>query len=206
VDFAWVSTYPYVHVSKRGWAKLLAVPLNRGRPYYSAYLIVPAADTQTRSILDLRGKIFAYADPYSFSGCLLPRYQLQQAGVVADDFFRKTFFTHAHSGVVAAVAAKLAQGGSVDGFVWDSLARLQPELTGATRIVAKSEEFAFPPMVTVAGVPEPTAKAMQQALLEMPTDPDGRTALRLLGIDGFVAGDPAMYKPVAAIMQAAGEL
>ncbi|HTZ00466.1 MAG TPA: PhnD/SsuA/transferrin family substrate-binding protein, partial [Rhodocyclaceae bacterium] len=198
------STYPYVYVSKRGQAQLLAVPLFHGRPYYSGYLIVPASDTHSKSILDLRGKIFAYADPYSFSGWLLPRYQLQRAGESPDHFFRKTFFTHAHSGVIAAVAAKLALGGAVDGFVWESLARQQPELTNATRVVAKSEEFAFPPVIAVAGVSEETAKALQRVLLGMAGDPEGQAALRLLGIDGFVVGDPAMYKSVVAIMQAMG--
>ena len=62
VDFAWVCDYPYVMLKQE--VRLLAVAMNNDKPTYRSYLIVPNRDTQTRSVLDLKGGVFAYADPY----------------------------------------------------------------------------------------------------------------------------------------------
>ena len=105
-------------------------------------------------MLDLRGKIYAYSDPDSNSGWLVPQAPLQRSGNDRATFFRKTFFTYAHRRVVDAVAAGVAQGGSVDGYVWDTLQKLHPELTQKTRVAHRSMEFGFPPLVARANLPD----------------------------------------------------
>jgi phosphonate transport system substrate-binding protein len=103
LDFAWICDYPYVHL--RGQVRLLAVPLNQHKPLYRSYFIVPVADDKTSSLLQLKGKVFAYADPYSNTGYLVPRYQLKLAGKDPENFFARTFFTWSHRKVIDAVAA-----------------------------------------------------------------------------------------------------
>lgn len=201
IDFAWVSAYPFVYLQQHAHLRLLATPLFHGRPFFRAYLIVPAADTQTRDLLALKGKFFAYADPYSHTGYLVPRYQLQQAGEDSTNFFAKTFFTGGHKKVVQAVASGLADAGSVDSFVWDTLAIVEPELTAATRIVAQSAEYGFPPLVAGRKVKTADFDAMRAVLLGMAADPQGTLLLGQLNIDGFVAGDPGWYAEVARMMR-----
>ncbi|MFN3398550.1 MAG: PhnD/SsuA/transferrin family substrate-binding protein, partial [Sulfurimicrobium sp.] len=94
LDFAWVCDYPYVSMGDQ--VRLLAVPVNQGKPIYRSYLIVPAKDTHTRSIEDLKGAVFAYADPLSNTGYLAPRFEIKQAGYDPATFFRRTFFTWSH--------------------------------------------------------------------------------------------------------------
>jgi phosphonate transport system substrate-binding protein len=206
LDFAWVSTSPYVYLQQKRYASLLATPLYRGRPYYRAYLIVPSSDVQTTSLLQLEGKVFAYADLYSNTGYLVPRYQLRQAGRDENHFFRKTFFTWSHRKVIMAVAEGLADGGSIDSFVWDTLAVIRPELTSRTRIVAKSEEYGFPPIVANASMSRQESAAMRGALLEMSGDADGRVLLKRLNIDGFISGDARLYDRVVKLQRVFGEL
>ena len=57
LDGGWVCSAPYVRY--KSLQRLLAVPVWQGEPFYQSYLIVPKVDTTTRSIADLRGKIFA---------------------------------------------------------------------------------------------------------------------------------------------------
>lgn len=199
VDFAWICDYPFVFF--KGQAKLLAVPLYQGRPYYHSYLIVPARDQRTTSITQLKDAVFAYADPYSNTGYLNPRFELRQAGHDPSQFFRKTFFTWSHRKTVEAVASGLAQGGAVSSHVWDTLARVKPELTAATRIVATSEEFGFPPFVARTGIGSEAFHDLQQVLLAMSEDEEGRRLLRNLNLDGFTAGDVALYDRVGAMMR-----
>ena len=202
IDFAWVSAYPYVYLEDKRLARLLVTPLYQGRPYYCAYLIVPTSDLKTKSLLQLKGKIFAYADPYSNSGYLVPRYQLQQAGEDPSRFFRKTFFTWGHRRIVEAVAQGLADAGSLDSFVWDTLSIIQPDLTHQTRIVAKSPEYGFPPIVVHRTVNGADSAALQQALLNMSNDPEGAQLLKRLSLSGFAPGDAKLYDDVRKMMRA----
>jgi phosphonate transport system substrate-binding protein len=198
LDFAWVCGYPFVR--NRAAMRLLAVPLYRGRPVYQSYLIVPATDTRTRGFPDLRGRIFAYSDPNSNSGFLVPTYELLRAGEDPSTFYRKTFFTWGHRKVVQAVAAGLAQGGAVDGYVWETLALTEPGLTGRTRVVRKSDEYGFPPLVARASIDERDFRAFQAVLVEMSGDPQGRPLLRQLNLDGFAREDTQVFDGIAQVV------
>jgi phosphonate transport system substrate-binding protein len=195
LDFAWICGYPYV--MHRRHLRLCAVPLWRGRPYYQSYIIVPADDARTRSIYDLRGKVFAYSDPDSNSGCLFPRYLLTMRGENPATFFSHTFFTLAHRKVVEAVGAALADGGAVDGYVWETLAELRPEFTRATRVVERSGDMGHTPFVARANIPSAEFARFQGVLLGMRTEPRGAELLRELNLDGFVAGNPSLYDGIA---------
>lgn len=197
LDFAWLCGYPYVR--NRRSMKLLAVPLYRGEPLYRSYLIVPARDTTSHSILDLRGKVFAYSDPDSNSGWLVPVHSLMRLREVPTTFFARSFFTWGHRKVVDAVGVGLAQGGAVDGYVWDTLAQLHPELTARTRIAEISRPFGFPPFVARVGIGDGDFSAMQSVLIRMAADAEGRALLGRLNIDGFTAGSPALYDGVQAM-------
>jgi phosphonate transport system substrate-binding protein len=203
IEFAWISDYPYVLVRKQ--VLLLAVPIYKGKPSYSAYLIVPASDKRTTSLLQLKGTVFAYADPSSHSGYLVPRHDLTLAGENPNTFFRKTFFAWSHANLVKTVAMGLADGASVDAYIWDSLQKIEPELAAQTRIVSRSGEFAFPPIVASRGVSAEDSRALQKILMGMAADPAGLQLLRQFNLDGFTLGEPQMYDPVEKMMHTAGD-
>jgi phosphonate transport system substrate-binding protein len=48
LDYAWVTDYPDFHLKKE--IRLLAIPLFKGRPYFTSYLIVPAQDDKTKNL------------------------------------------------------------------------------------------------------------------------------------------------------------
>ncbi len=201
LDYAWVSTYPYVYAADEGLARLLVVPIYKGRPLYRGYLIVPSTDTRTTSLTQLQGQVFAYADPYSHTGFILPRYMLRAAGFDPNHFFRRTYFTWSHRKAVEAVANGFAAGASVDSFVWDTLAVIQPELTRRTRIVSRSPEYGFPPLIANRSVGRADFAEMQRVLIGMAADPAGSALLRRLNLDGFEVGDPSLYREVDRMMK-----
>lgn len=203
LDFAWVCDYPYIYL--KDLVRLLAVPLNQGRPYYRSYLIVGAGDTVRSSMRDLKGAVFAYSDPYSNTGYLSPRYQVRELGEDPATFFKKTFFTWSHRKAVEAVATGLAQGAAIDSFVWDTLHRTRPSLTAKTRVIDKSPEYGFPPFVAHRAVSAQDFEAMQRTLIGMKDDLTGKMLLDRLNIDGFVPGSKSMYDDVAKMMRAFGE-
>jgi phosphonate transport system substrate-binding protein len=202
IDAAWVCGFPYMRFHDR--MRLLAVPTYQGKPLYRSYVIVPSSDTKTNSILDLRGKIYAFSDPDSNSGWLVPQAELERGRNDRATFFRKTFFTYAHRRVVDAVASEVAQGGSVDGYVWDTLQILHPELTQKTRIATKSQEFGFPPFVTRANLPEAEFRQLQDVLVRMQGEQSGLALLHKLNLDGFQPGSDQLFAGIAANMHLLG--
>lgn len=203
LDFAWVCAYPYVYLRQQ--LRLVAVPLYLSQPYYRAYLIVSKKNRQVQGLSQLRGKVFGYADPYSLTGHLVPRYELRRMGENPETFFSKTFFTYSHRKLIEAVAVGLAQGASVDGYVYDSLNTLKPEITGLTYPVSKSRQFGFPPFVARNGVTEADFAAVQSMLIGMRGDAQGSALLQDLNLNGFIHGLPSLYDDVADMMRAFGE-
>lgn len=203
LEFAWICGLPYV--ANRARLELTAAPLYQGKPLYRAYLIVPARDTETNTLTDLRGRVFAYADPDSNSGFLVPRYELVRQGIDPDTFFRMTFFTSGHRNAIEAVSVGLAEGAYVDGYIWESMQRFNPEITRRTRVVVRSQEFGFPPLVAGPAAPAALNGRMRDVLLGMGSDPAAASLLDRLNLDGFAAGDPSAYREIADMARAVAE-
>lgn len=195
LDFAWLCGYPYV--MHRSEFRLLATPVYRGQPLYQSYLLVPARDTLTRDIAGLKGKVFAYSDPNSNSGYLVAQNAIARLGEPSGRFFRKTFFTGSHRGVIEAVARGLAAGGVVDGYVYEALAALEPKLIERTRIVERSPLYGFPPFVVHRRVPPALAAEFQQVLLAMNRSLPGQALLNTLRLDGFAVAEERHYDEIA---------
>ncbi|MGV7240272.1 substrate-binding domain-containing protein [Caballeronia sp. M23-90] len=198
LDLAWVCGYPYVtHADKM---KLLAVPQYQGKPLYRSYLLVPASDTSTTSIAALGGRVFAYSDPQSNSGYLVPRTELIRMGLDPRRFFSKTFFTFAHRKVVEAVASGLASAGEIDGYIFDTLVKQVPDSTIGVRIAWRSPQYGFPPIVTRRNLAGDMFSSLQTALISMNADAAGRDVLQQLNLDRFIAGDDSLFDGVRGLV------
>jgi phosphonate transport system substrate-binding protein len=196
---AWICGYPLVQHADE--LALVAVPLWDGRPLYRSYLIA-AADRQAAGIDGLRGDIHAFSDPNSNSGFLVTAALLAERKLRPEQFFRRTFYTYGHRNVIRAVASGLAQSGSVDGYVWEVVTVLEPNLRARTRIVRQSELLGFPPVACLASrMRDEDVASLQHALLSMAVDDDGKDILGLLRLDGFAEEPMSLFDPIAAKMR-----
>lgn len=196
LDAAWICGYPFVQY--RDQLELVAVPEWNSRPLYQSYLIV-SADRDAQGLDDLAGDIHAFSDPDSNSGYLVTRTLLHERGLDPETFFRKTMFTYGHRNVIRAVASGLAQSGSVDGYVWEVMREIEPDLVTRTSPLRKSEWLGFPPIATsraLAGTER--IEALTAALLSMADKPRGRRVLDMLRLTGFTATDPSVFDGIAA--------
>jgi phosphonate transport system substrate-binding protein len=200
LDFAWICGFPFV--VHRDRLLLVAVPLNGGEPLYRSYLIVPADDTTTETFTDLAGTVFAYSDPDSNSGYLAPNFQMLQSGIDPETFFRRSFFTWSHQDVIRAVSEGVARAGAVDGYVWDTLAQLDPELTARTRVAWRSPQYGFPPVVARAEQDPILVERLRAALLDMAEHPTGREVLEQLNLDGFSVEGNNLFDSIAVMARA----
>nr|WP_245319261.1 PhnD/SsuA/transferrin family substrate-binding protein [Consotaella salsifontis] len=196
LDAAWICGYPFVEAQAQ--LQLVAVPIWRGRPLYRSYIIVGADHAPAADIADLRGDIHAFSDPDSNSGWLVTNALLAERELRAETFFSRTFFTYGHRDVIRAVASGLADSGSVDGYVYEVISELEPDLTGRTRVLRRSEWLGFPPVAApLLPVSPRRLEVLKAALLGMPSDSDGAIILKTLRLDGFGREDASLFEPIA---------
>lgn len=202
LEAAWICGFPWV-VNKRE-LRGLSIPLYEGAPLYRSYLIVPAIDTKTRSIGDLAGKVFAFSDPDSNSGYLVPRTTMMKAGIDPDRHFSRTFFTWGHKNVVRAVADSLANGGAVDGYVWDTLGHFAPALVAKTRVAWRSALYGFPPLAVRGSLDADVETRLRVALFGMTDSKEGRALLAELNLTGFGPFRDQAFNSIAELVTLAG--
>lgn len=195
VDLAFLCSGPYAIFREQLGFQAIAAPVVGGEPFYRSYLIVPR-QSPASALEHLRGGIFAFTDPDSNTGHLVPRYWLAVRGQRPETFFRKTIFTYSHENSILSVARGLVDGAAVDGHPWEYFARTRPELTFAGRVILRSEPFGSPPLVASRTLPEPLRQRLQEIVLSMHADPEGARILHALGIERFVPPQEAWYDPI----------
>ena len=199
LDAAWLCGYPYLQHADL--LDLVAVPVWRGGPRYQSYLIVGTGD-EAANLTDLRGGTHAFSDPDSNSGYLVTATDLRRMGEQVESFFSRSIFTFGHRNVVRAVADGLVRSGSVDGYVWEALAVIEPDLTTRTRVIARSEWLGFPPVCarrdSLASEP---VRALQTALMSLSETEEGRVALSSLQLDGFQHATAGLFDGIAERMR-----
>ncbi len=196
LDAAWICGFPFIQYKDN--LSLVAVPEWNGKPLYQAYLIV-AGDRNVDSWRGIEGDIHAFSDPNSNSGYLVTRALLNENSLDLATFFRKTMFTYGHRNVIRAVASGLAQSGSVDGYVWEVMKAIEPELVDKTKVIRKSEWLGFPPIATSRqNADSDVITALRAALLVMNDHESGRKVLEMLRLTGFVKTGPELYDSIGA--------
>ncbi len=195
IDAAFVCSGPYVEGRREFGLELLVAPQAYGQTVYYAYIIV-ARDSPITRFEELKGRTFAFADPDSNTGRLVPEFMLAKMGETPDSFFSKHIFTYAHDKSIKAVAQGIVDGASVDSLIWDYADKLDPQFTSKTKIIRKSAPYAIPPVVVRPGLDGDLKKALQQVFLGAHADPEGKDILKHMMIDRFVEINDKAYDSI----------
>ena len=179
----------------------LVVPVVNGEKTYRSYLIVPSG-SPVASWNDLRQRSFAFTDPLSNSGRLVPLYVLLQMGEIPERFFKNFIFTYSHDKSIEAVASGLVDAAAVDSLVYDYLVRREPSIAANTRVVWRSPPYGINPLVVHPAMAPALRLQLETILVGMDQDRQGQEVLRILGVDAFVRPDAGAYDLVEAMMEA----
>lgn len=195
VDFAFVCSGPYTQGHDEFGMELLAAPLVHGEKVYHSYIIVHR-DSPLRSFDELKGHTFAFTDPRSNTGCLVPTYMLAQRGTTPQAFFKDSFFSGSHDNSIKAVAEHLSDGAAVDSLIWEFMRTINPGLTSQTRIIDKSPAYGIPPIVVHPDLDPALKQQLRAVFFSLDQDPQAKAILAKLQIDKFSAGDDPSYETV----------
>jgi phosphonate transport system substrate-binding protein len=200
IDLAFLCSGPYALDKERYGFELVATPEIHGSHFYQSYLIVNSKSSFS-SLADLKGKTFAFTDPDSNTGRLVPLFWLSSLKERPDTFFSNTIFTYSHDNSIQAVARGLVDGAAVDSLVWEYFHKRDPEITSSTRVIRQSEQFGIPPLVATINLPREVKEGVRNGLFTMHQDDEGRRILNQLMIDRFVEPDDRWYDSIRAMLK-----
>jgi phosphonate transport system substrate-binding protein len=195
IDLAFLCSGPYAAAKDNSTFELIATPEIDGSHFYQAYLIVNK-NSSFNSLDDLKGHTFAFTDPDSNTGRLVPLYWLAQMGEWPETFFRQVIYTYSHDNSIVAVAKGMVDGASVDGLVWDYFHKRNPDLTSFTRIIRKSDYYGIPPLVASNKLSGDEKRAVRDLLFSLHNHDEGKKILGQLMIDRFVEPQDNWYDSI----------
>ena len=184
VDFAYVCGATYVKAKENAQIEVLSLPYVQGSAtYYS--LSIARNDSRFDSLFDFQGAHYAFSDPRSNSGAIVPVYVLQKAGWDYRRFFGKVIYTYDHAESILAVAEGFVDGASVDSIVFDNFSNIYPQIAETIKVIDRFGPFTTTPIVVRQNLPAATRQTLQNAFSQMAHDPSGQAVLSRFGIDWF---------------------
>ncbi len=166
VDFARLGSTAYIAAVKDGVQIepiVAAIKGITGVPGYYGY-IVARADSDIESLGDLQGRSFAYVDPLSSSGYLIPAYALQVAGIEVGE----VFMSGSHEASVLAVWNGTVEAAAVAQIRYDSALEENGVPEGALRVVWQSDLIPNVPIVVQQGMDTELKALLRRLFLDMP--------------------------------------
>ncbi|NQT46180.1 MAG: phosphate/phosphite/phosphonate ABC transporter substrate-binding protein [Candidatus Omnitrophica bacterium] len=201
IDVAFVCGGPYVIGHDEFGLNLLAAPVVDGKSVYYSYIIV-AKDSRIEKFEELEDKTFAFMDPLSNTGKLIPSYMLHEIGRTPREFFKETLYTYSHDNSIKAVAHGIVEAAAVDSLIWEYKYKTGCEDTLQTRIIRVSEPYGIPPVVARPGMEEEMKTKIKDILLTMHDDDEGKEILGGMFIDRFADISDGSYDTIRDLRSA----
>lgn len=195
VTLAFVCTNPYVQGREDFGMELLVAPQVNGELSYYSFLIVDS-ELDVGSLQDLKGRTFAFSDPLSNTGRLVPLYQLALVDETPESFFSKSIFTYAHDSSIRAVADGIVDAAAVDSLVYDYLRITEPDVAAGVKVIEKWGPYGISPVVVNPNLDPQLKSQLRDIFLGMHEDQQGQQLLQQLMIDRFVVADDSIYDSV----------
>ncbi len=196
VHVAFICSGPYVKDHSKFGAELLVAPQSYGQPFYNAYIIVHK-DSSIKDMAGLKGKRFAFTDPKSNTGKIVPAYMIaKEFNATPEKFFGEVLYTRSHDKSVEAVAKKVVEGASIDSLIYDYAAKKNPVYTSQTKIIKRSPSYGIPPLVVRKEMDPVLKNKIKNILLNMHNDPEGKAILSGIMVDKFIVPKDSDYNSV----------
>lgn len=201
------ASYAKCWIVTRGGVEPLVGDVDQHDAFGYHSVIIVKTDSPYRSLDDLKGKKFAFADPNSTSGHQAPRYFLMEQGYDADSFFAATAFSGSHENSVMALL-----NGSFDAVAtwWRNDEYSNPKRMemkgmiepGQWRIIWKSPKLPSSPWAVPTHLPERMRHDVAEALFNMPTaDPKAWKALTMGKMKAFRRVSHEDYQPIVRMIE-----
>lgn len=209
-DVASLNTYGYMIAHKRFKTEARLTVIRAGESTYRSQIIT-RFNSGIKKLEDINGKRFAYVDPTSASGYLLPVKLLNDKGIKP----KQTVFAQRHDNVISMIYQGQVDAGAtyysppLKGEIQD--ARLlvlaqYPDVEKKIVQVALTDPIPNDPIVFRADLPEDMKFRIARALIDFVTTEQGRMALeKTFAVTGFKPATDKDYDSTRKMFELLGD-
>jgi phosphonate transport system substrate-binding protein len=208
VDAAGMGPFAYVIASNKGCAEILAVRgTQNGDPSTYKSVIATNGASGIKSLADLKARshelTFAFNDPASTSGHLVPRAELESIGIKPERDFKKVMFTTNHVVTALTVKAGKVDAAGMMARVIDILVAHGKLKQGELRVLWTSEPLPSEPIAVRPGLPADIKTKLQKAFFDLNKEDPALMAMlnaTVMAKDArYVAGSDKLFDPIREI-------
>lgn len=199
VDLAWFGPKSYVEASERAGAEAFVIEdtIDSGIGYNG--VIITPADSDIMTLEDARGRQFAFTDPNSTSGYLVPiTHFLLDLKEKPDDYFSQVIFSGTHEASILSIVNKNLEVAATNNVSINSAIEKGIASQDDFRILWESAVIPGSPMAYRDDLPQSLKDAIKAAFLSF-DDPEGLATLRL---NKYVEVDDATYDSIRDLNEA----
>ncbi|HWT81978.1 MAG TPA: phosphonate ABC transporter substrate-binding protein, partial [Candidatus Methylomirabilis sp.] len=208
-EMAHLGPKSYIEASTNNYANVEPVAqlqLSNGSLGYRSCLIVHA-DSDIFSPEDMAGKTFAFNDPNSTSGYLVPSaFFMMEMSVDPKKYFSKLTFSGSHEASILAVAAKKVDIASTNLPDLQQLTREGKVPRGGLRVIWVSKLIPNDPIVVRKDLPDGLKQAIQESLVTMKTRHPEAFVQAGAWVGAFVKADDSKYQIIRDLNDTAKKL
>ena len=189
IDMGILNALSYINISNKAGLTPLARRVMNNRGTYQSYIIVHK-DGNIKEYGDMKGKIFAFQDPYSTSSYLLPRIMLMNNGIDPDRDFKRALFISTHDSIIYAVLNWTADAGAVASYIYD---QTDVKIKEKIKVLDKSDPVPLGPMVIRRDLGEELAYKIKKIMLGLDQSEEGKKALQCAKLSRFEDAEDSDY-------------
>lgn len=205
IDMAYFGPLTYVVAHAKSGVQAIITQLIDGEPFYHSYIITNS-DNPWNSLDELLAnpeKInFAFGDPSSTSGSLIPGIELEERGVYKNENkykFNSARFTGSHDATALAVQNKQVDAGAIDSAIFNQLVESGKVDGDKVKVIWKSDKLFQYPWAVHKNTDKETSDKLIKAFLAI----EDKEILDAFGATGFTKATNEDYESIreAAIKQ-----
>ncbi|MDA8422140.1 MAG: phosphate/phosphite/phosphonate ABC transporter substrate-binding protein [Nitrospiraceae bacterium] len=204
MDSAFFGSFTYALAHKRLGVEVLARPVSlNGASTYHGLLFV-RKDSGIKSILDMKGKRFAFVDKATTAGYLLPAAYFKKHGEQYRTYLKEIYFTGTHEDAIYDVLNGKADIGAAKNTVYERLAEIDAKIRNELVVLERSPDVPENGLAVRKDLDETVKMRLKAALLAMDKDQEGSAVLKTFGAQRFIETIDNDYRPVYTYAQEAG--
>ena len=209
-DVASINTFGYILAREKYGAEARLLVIRHGESTYQAEFLA-RADSNIKKLEDIDGKKFAFVDPASVSGYLLPLKVFKDRKIKP----KETVFAMSHDNVVSMIYQRQVDAGAAfysppaGGAIQDArrlVATQYPDVEQKVKIVELSISIPNDPIIFRKDLPEEMKTKIAQALIDFSKTEDGKKTLHnLSSVTGLIPCTDKDYDNTRTMLKELGK-